>query len=336
MWWEGAHSQNASEVRTGLPPCPRPSPPPFILAMSLPWRVHPYTNLSTQRKTLDTTERNARRPLMTFGTALQQGWWCGYGAGAVQALDLLTYLLCRSVTTACCYSHLLRLLPRSAGSFPPIPTSSSTVLLLLGFCFWTRISCSPLGVFRFSGLVLDLTRVVFTCACVENFFSFLFGDVIIIIITNNNNNNNFGELLGAPFCCYGLGCYSADSQSPSGSTPGGQHWCQQCSFACGCVPSVRQAGNLTLWSMTSFGLQEWSVFAQLHILLFSVLTFLEACGLGTHIVAFIITHFAKSDGPGVGGRGGKGNKNRASDRQLPPSLAAYEFWMEQVSFRTRC
>jgi hypothetical protein len=98
------------------------------------------------------------------------------------------------------------------------------------------------------------------------------------------------------------------SQSLSGSTLGDQHWCQQCSFASGCVPSVRQAGNLTLWSMTSLGLQEWSVFAQLHLLLFSVLIFLEACGLGTHIGAYIITHFAKSDGPGVGGGGGGGTR----------------------------
>jgi hypothetical protein len=33
------------------------------------------------------------------------------------------------------------------------------------------------------------------------------------------------------------------SQSLSGSTLGDQHWCQQCSFASGCVPSVRQAGR---------------------------------------------------------------------------------------------
>ncbi len=139
--------------------------------MSPPWRVYPYINLSTQRKTLDTTERNARRPLMTFGTALQQGWWCGYGAGAVQVLDLLTYLLCRSVTTGCCYSHLLLLLPRSAGSFPPIPTSSSTVLLLLGFCFWTGISCSPFGsisIFRFGSRLHSRRFYLLVCG---GFFS---------------------------------------------------------------------------------------------------------------------------------------------------------------------
>ncbi len=220
-------------------------PPPFILGMSPPWRVYPYINLSTQRKTLHTTERNARRPLMTFGTALQQGWWCGYGAGAVQALDLLTYLLCRSVTTACCYSHLLLLSPALCWFFP----SNSDFLLdcpsSVRFLFLDRNFLQSFGGISFFRFGSRLHSRRFYLRVRGGFFLLSFRG------RYNNNNKNKNKIIIIISVSF-LALHSAVtdwvailqiSQSLSGSTLGGQHWCQQCSFACGCVPSVRQAGR---------------------------------------------------------------------------------------------